>query len=208
MTGEGAGDGTYAEHESTALACARLADSLRVSGAPAGVLAAARGLIEQAHALLRPHEVAGPHSQSERGVDPEVFFARGLHEPHRVMPYSPIIGPLNPVSARLVFEAEGERLVGHGSIPVRYVGAPQTAHGGYVAAVLDELMGLVNFLNGEGAYTGTMTVRYHRPTPIETGLVLGAQMLGREGRKIRSHAEIRCAGEITASAEGLFIRPR
>jgi acyl-coenzyme A thioesterase PaaI-like protein len=56
--------------------------------------------------------------------------------------------------------------------------------------------------------TGTMSVRYHRPTPIERELSLAAEMLQREGRKIRARAEIRCDGEVTASAEGVFIRPR
>lgn len=196
------------ELESAAEACARLIDALRVSGAPEQVLGQVRARIEEAVALLAPHEVPGPHSQSERGVDPLTFFDRDLHDPQQIMPFSPIIGRLNPVSARLVFRADGDRLEGHGSIPVRYVGAPDRVHGGYVAAVLDELMGLVNFHNGEGAFTGTMTVRYHRPTPIDRELALHAEMVGREGRKIRSYAEIRCDGEVTASAEGLFIRPR
>jgi acyl-CoA thioesterase FadM len=66
----------------------------------------------------------------------------------------------------------------------------------------------VNFLNGAGAFTGTMTVRYHRPTPIERELTFLGEMVEADGRKVKSRAEIRCDGELMASAEGLFIRPR
>jgi acyl-coenzyme A thioesterase PaaI-like protein len=91
---------------------------------------------------------------------------------------------------------------------VRFVGAPQTVHGGIVAAVLDEIMGLTNYLNGAGSFTGEMTVRFHRPTPIETDLELLGETVSVEGRKVRSRAEIRVEGELCASAHALFIRPR
>jgi acyl-CoA thioesterase FadM len=53
-----------------------------------------------------------------------------------------------------------------------------------------------------------MTVRYHRPTPIERELTFLGEMVEADGRKVKSRAEIRCDGELMASAEGLFIRPR
>jgi hypothetical protein len=188
--------------------CGHAIDALRIAEAPLEVLQRVKALLDQAAALLAPHARPGPHVQSVQGLEVERFWEAHRASPQEAMPYSPIIGRLNPVSPRLEFRVEGDRLEGHGSIPVRFVGAPQTVHGGIVAAVLDELMGLVNFVNGEGAFTGTMSVRYHRPTPIQRELTLSAATVARDGRKIRSHAEIRCDGEVTASAEGLFIRPR
>jgi acyl-coenzyme A thioesterase PaaI-like protein len=88
------------------------------------------------------------------------------------------------------------------------VGAPQTVHGGIVAAALDEIMGLTNFLNGAGSFTGEMTVRFHRPTPIEQELELSGETVSVDGRKVRSRATISAGGELCASAEALFIRPR
>jgi len=196
------------ELERTSASCARLADALRVSDAPEEVLAAVREMIDRAATLLEAHERPGPHSQSVLKPATADFFSSHLMDPHEVMPFSPVIGRLNPVSPRLEFRAVDGRIEGRGSFPVRFVGAPQTVHGGMVAMALDEIMGLVNFLNGAGAFTGTMTVRYHRPTPIERELTFSAEMLEADGRKVKSRAEIRCDGEITASAEGLFIRPR
>lgn len=195
-------------HEEACASCGAAVDALRIAEAPIEVLQRVRALFEEAAALLAPHALPGPHAQSRHGLDAEAFWGARLMTPAQAMPYSPIIGRRNPVSPRLEFRVAGDRLEGHGRLPVRFVGAPQTAHGGIVAAVLDELMGLVNFVNGEGGFTGTMSVRYHRPTPVERELTLSAATVAREGRKLRSHAEIRCDGELTASAEGLFIQPR
>lgn len=194
--------------EATSDACAALIDALRVADAAPEVLASVRGHLESAIALLRPHARPGPHAQSVPGVAAGDFAGASSLDPQALMPFSPIIGRRNPVSPRLEFRAVGERLLGRGRIPVRFVGAPGTVHGGIVAAALDEIMGLVNVLNGEGAFTGTMSVRFHRPTPIERELELLGETTGKEGRKILSRAEIRCDGELTATAEGVFIRPR
>jgi len=194
--------------EKTSESCARLADALRISDAPDEVLEEVRARIDNAVDLLRAHARPGPHSQSVLNHQTAEFFTMHMLDPHEVMPYSPIIGRLNAVSPRLEFRAVDGRIEGRGVFPVRFVGAPQTVHGGMVAMALDELMGLVNFLNGAGAFTGTMTVRYHRPTPIERELTFLGEMVEADGRKVKSRAEIRCDGELTASAEGLFIRPR
>jgi acyl-CoA thioesterase FadM len=53
-----------------------------------------------------------------------------------------------------------------------------------------------------------MTVRFHRPTPIDEDLELFGETVSIEGRKVRSRAEIRVGGELCASSEALFIRPR
>lgn len=184
--------------------CARLVDALRVSDAPPEILSQVRRQLGDALELLSAHSRAGPHTQAV--AEGQLYSDRRIMA-HELMPYSPIIGRLNPVSPRLVFRLVGDRLEGSGSFPVRFVGALQTVHGGMVAAALDEIMGLVNYLNGAGGFTGTMTVRYHRPTPIDTELVLVGEMLEHRGRKVQSRAEIRCGGELTASAEGLFICP-
>jgi len=194
--------------EETSARCAELLDALRIADAPAGVLDAVRTHLDAATSLLAAYARSGPHSQGERGRDPLAPFDPGAMEPHELMPWSPIIGRRNPVSPRLAFRVDGQCLRGGGRIPVRFVGAPQTVHGGIVAAVLDEIMGLTNYLNGAGSFTGEMTVRFHRPTPIETDLELLGETVSVEGRKVRSRAEIRIEGELCASAHALFIRPR
>lgn len=55
-------------------------------------------------------------------------------------------------------------------------GPPGFVHGGLLATLLDEAMGTVPF-NGAGIrFTADMTVRYRRPTPIDTDLVCRARV--------------------------------
>jgi len=67
-------------------------------------------------------------------------------------------------------------------IPRRFEGPPGAAHGGIVAAYLDEVLaGAVVHHAGRLYVTGELTVRYVKGTPIER-LLLGR---GRAGRRAR-----------------------
>jgi acyl-coenzyme A thioesterase PaaI-like protein len=46
-------------------------------------------------------------------------------------------------------------------------GGPGVAHGGWTAAMFDEVTGHVTLLNRQLAVTGSMTVTYVKPVPIE-----------------------------------------
>ena len=86
-----------------------------------------------------------------------------------------------------------------------YEGPPGHVHGGLVAAMFDELLG---FAQLSGGFTGTLTIRYRKPTPLNSVLSLKAWPDRVEGRKriIKGTCHL---GEILLSeAEGLFIAPR
>ena len=53
--------------------------------------------------------------------------------------------------------------------------------------------------------TGTLTVRYRRPTPLLAPLELVARHTGKEGRKVYAWGGIYDRGELTAEADGIFI---
>lgn len=55
-------------------------------------------------------------------------------------------------------------------------GAPGLVHGGLLATLLDEAMGSVPYDVPGIRLTAEMTVRYRRPTPIETDLVCRARV--------------------------------
>jgi len=127
-------------------------------------------------------------------------------DPGRFFPYSPVVGPLNPIAPPLSFTFDGERLRGTGALGAPFVGPPGTVHGGVVAMVLDELLGAVNACRGMGAFTGTLTIRFERPTPIAADLELESWVDRTEGRKVFTVGTISAGGEVTARAEGVFIR--
>jgi acyl-coenzyme A thioesterase PaaI-like protein len=178
----------------------------RTADAPAHALEQATVLVREATALLEPHRFDGILGQNalRAGYPDREQFASG--DPARFFPYSPVVGPLNAIAPPLVFTLDGERMIGHGTLPAPYTGPPGTVHGGVVALVLDELLGAVNACLGLGAYTGTLTVRYERPTPIGRELTFEAWVDRTEGRKVFTVGTIRADGEVTAHASGVFIR--
>ncbi|MFN8617647.1 MAG: PaaI family thioesterase [Dehalococcoidia bacterium] len=122
-----------------------------------------------------------------------------------MMDRSPIVGLGNPVAPPLVFAVEGDQVVGRGRFGLQYEGPPNSVHGGFVAAALDELLGMAQSLSGKAGMTGTLTVRYRKPTPLHTDLRLTARVEKVEGRKIFTSGELRAGDMLCAEAEGIFI---
>jgi len=178
----------------------------RVADAPLDALEHATDLVREATELLTPHVVDGiPGQNALRAAYPDRSqFATG--DPARFFPYSPVVGPLNAIAPPVVFTFDGERMSGRGTLPAPYTGPPGAVHGGVVAMVLDELLGAVNACLGLGAYTGTLTIRYERPTPIGEELTFDAGVDRTEGRKVFTVGTISANGDVTARAEGVFIR--
>ena len=118
---------------------------------------------------------------------------------------SPVIGLGNPVAPPLSFRAEDGKVVGTGSFGMQYEGPPGHVHGGFVAAALDELLGMAQTLSGKSGMTGTLTVRYRRPTPLYRQLRFTAWVDRIEGRKIFTSGTIHDGETLCAEAEGVFI---
>jgi hypothetical protein len=119
-----------------------------------------------------------------------------------------VAGWSNPLSPGLNMWLEGERAFGTVTLGWAYEGPPRHVHGGFVAAIFDQFMGMAQMVGKQPGMTGRLSVRYHRPTPLNVELDLEAWMESVEGRKTLMSAEMRAHGEVTATCEALFIRPR
>lgn len=192
--------------QSVADATRRLMAALRVADAPSDDLAQAAALVERAARLLEPHVVEATIMQGglrpvlqemlpEPAVDPSSFF-----------PYSPVVGELNPIAPPIRMHFDGERMHGTTILGASYAGPPDSVHGGIIALVFDELLGSTNVCLGMGAFTGTLSVRYERTTPVGRELTLEGWLDRVEGRKVFTKGTISDAGGVTARAEGIFIR--
>ena len=88
---------------------------------------------------------------------------------------------------------------------------PGLAHGGIVAALLDEAM--VRSLLLEGAFddlmvTARMEVAYRRATPTSSPITVVGRIVKRGASRATAEAEIRLEdGTVAAEAEGLLTRP-
>lgn len=105
---------------------------------------------------------------------------------------------------------DGRVMTMRGVCPAAYEGGPRVAHGGWTAAMMDELLGMCSNASGSLTVTGTLTIKYVKPVPIERELVGTAQVVGQEGRRRRVRGEIRLAssGALLATAEGIFVQAR
>ena len=116
--------------------------------------------------------------------------------------YNPIFPPVE-----LGFDAAG-RLQGTVTLGLPYEGPPGCAHGGVLSLLLDQLLGQVNLRHGLPAMTGSLTVRYRRPTPLLVELSLEADPPERVGARTHmTRGRIRRDGVVTAEAEALFVLP-
>ena len=118
------------------------------------------------------------------------------------------LGAHNPLAPRLeVAHADG---VTRGTVAfgLLHEGPPGFAHGGFVAYVFDAILGHHNVAAGLPGMTGSLRVRYHRPTPLGVELVVEARSGRVSERKKLARAELRQGDALLAEAEGLFIVPR
>jgi acyl-coenzyme A thioesterase PaaI-like protein len=181
--------------------------ALRLADAPPADLEQAAALVREAAALLVPHRVDSAVIM-QSALRPEAWDhgAPSGDDPATFFPYSPVVGPLNAIAPPLSLEFDGERMHGTAELDAPYVGPPGMVHGGIIALIFDELLGATNVCHGQGAFTGTLNVRYERPTPLRAPLVLEGWLDRVEGRKVITSGTISHAGEVTARAEGIFIR--
>ncbi|MGV9712864.1 PaaI family thioesterase [Gordonia sp. NPDC003424] len=88
-----------------------------------------------------------------------------------------------------------------------YEGPPGHVHGGVCALVLDQVLGEAGSADNVPCYTGTISVRYLRPTPLGR-LHAEAVIVERDRRKKIVHGSLSDADGQTATAEGVFIVPK
>ena len=111
-----------------------------------------------------------------------------------------------PVELWTVLGEDGQReLRGRVTFDYQYEGPPTCVHGGVIAELFDEMLGSANLITERAGMTGTLTVRYRRPTPLLVPLDVSARVTGSEGRKLFVWGGLYNSGELTAEAEGIFI---
>jgi acyl-coenzyme A thioesterase PaaI-like protein len=111
-----------------------------------------------------------------------------------------------PLYVRLVDQPDGSFAVtGTVTFGAAYEGPPGHVHGGMVAAMFDELLGFAQFSAG---FTGSLTVRYRKPTPLHRELNVRAWQERADGRKRIIKGTCHAGDTLLTEAEGLFIAPR
>ena len=124
-----------------------------------------------------------------------------------------VCGRDNPVGlkARWTADRAAGEVRAELSIPEPFNGYPGVAHGGIVAALLDEAMARSLLLAGsfeDLLVTARMEVAFRLPTPTRTPVAVVARVKRRSGARAQAEAELRLAdGTVTAHAEALLAKP-
>jgi acyl-coenzyme A thioesterase PaaI-like protein len=124
------------------------------------------------------------------------------------LPRSPIVGESSPLAPPIAWEWVPPRIVGHVVFGAAYEGPPGYVHGGIIALAFDEMLGMANIASGHPGMTGTLTVRYRRPTPLYREVDFEAWTVKVEGRRIATRGTLSHDGTLCAECDGLFVQPR
>ncbi len=118
-----------------------------------------------------------------------------------------VCGEENPHGMGLTWYAEAD-----GSVSASFVlaeaqqGPPGHAHGGALAAILDEAMGAAVWYAGHNVAVVHLSLDYRKPVPLHQPLSCRARMEKQEGRKIYATGEIYLPdGEVAVRAQGIFV---
>ena len=129
----------------------------------------------------------------------------GRGEKHQLFADSVVSGNSNPMGINAKLWREGEVAFIEATLEKAFEGAPGRAHGGMVAALIDETMGLVMSIQGVVAFTVQLDVSYRAPTPIFRPIVAKAWLDHVERRKLFITCEVRDGDAICAEAKGIFV---
>jgi acyl-coenzyme A thioesterase PaaI-like protein len=121
---------------------------------------------------------------------------------------SPISGRSNPLAPPLHLDMEEGVTRAWAVWTDAYEGPPGCLHGGWVAAAFDDIMGLAQMASGKAGFTGTLTVKMLRPTPLHKRIDYEAHLDRVDGRKIWVKATARDRDELLGEAQIVFIAPR
>jgi len=195
----------YSEHweakRQVAQAIRNLTDVLVTSTPPTALLQEIASSVQQQ---------ADDLSQSPRLYGLRAFVADGNHGGHGEINHelNAVGGWSNPLSPGLNMWIDDGKAYGTVRCGYAYEGPPGHIHGGFLAAILDQFLGMAQLAGGIPGMTGSLEIRYLSPTPLNTDLTLEATTESAGDRKTRVRGEIRNGNQVTATAVGLFIRPK
>jgi len=116
-----------------------------------------------------------------------------------------VAGAANPMGLAAQLWRDGDVACMRVTLGKAFEGAPGRAHGGVVAAHMDEVMGLMNVIHGAMAFTAQLDITYVAPTPVGEPIIARAWLARRDNRKQFVEATLHADDVLVASANALFI---
>ena len=185
----------------------RVADAIRQLNE---VLSTSTPPVDELHDIAHQLEVTAERFASNQRLYGRFAFSEAGHGNYGEIFHelNPISGRSNPLAPPLNMWQDGDTARASVTMGWRYEGPPGCVHGGFVAALFDDFLGMAQMMGNQPGMTGTLKVKYRRPTPLEKPLSLSARVDRTEGRKTFVHGHIEADGQVTAECECIFIRPK
>jgi acyl-coenzyme A thioesterase PaaI-like protein len=173
-----------------------LVDATIRTEADAETVSAVKQEIDAAVARLRERQIDG------------AFGVRVTRDGRGISWGNAVIGLRNALAPPVVTHRdESGRIWAEFDLGAAYEGPPGHVHGGVSALILDHVLGEAASPDQKPRFTGSITVRYLRATPLGP-LRTEAIRTRTEGVKTYCTGTIADAEGITVEAEGVFITPR
>ena len=119
--------------------------------------------------------------------------------------YCYVCGPNNPAAADITLRRNTNQIIGEVELNRRHQGVPGLAHGGVIAALVDEAAGSLLIAQGLRFVTARLDVEYISPVPIGQPLTITASLDQSNGRKHTVITELRSGTTLLATGRALFI---
>jgi acyl-coenzyme A thioesterase PaaI-like protein len=162
----------------------------------ADTVADVKAEIDAATARLRSQQCDGP------------FGVRYTTGGDRMAWGNPVIGIRNPIAPPLKIHRDVDgRVFTDFHVGAAYEGPPGHVHGGVAALVLDHVLGEMAADAENPRFTGTITLRYLRPTRLGR-LHAEARITRTDGVKAFASGHLADEEGVTVEAEGVFIQPK
>lgn len=159
-----------------------------------------RCLADEATTFAERLEAAAPGKRVAL-VEGRVIGEETMH----YLPFSPIMGRLNPASIGIEIERDGKGVQCEMRLSEVVEGGTGLVHGGVIAAIYDEVLAAANLIQKVGGPTGQLSIRYKRPTPLYELLRFEAWVEDVVDRKIRTRGRCLAGDTVVSEAEAIFV---
>jgi len=115
-------------------------------------------------------------------------------------------GEDHPTGLHMKVRGHRSRVEGSFLVTEHHQGAPGLAHGGVIAAAVDEVMGFLIYLIAAPAVTVHLEVDYRKPVPVGSVLELETHIEKIDGRKVYSTLTGRIDGTVHVTASSIYLK--
>lgn len=117
-----------------------------------------------------------------------------------------VCGTENPNGMGVQYFQEGDKVRADFTFTHYHQGPPKHAHGGSLAAVLDEAMGAAVWLAGHSVVAANLELNYRKPVPLGVPVKVYAWAGEKGNRSVKAYGELRFEdGTVAVESRGVFV---